>query len=135
MDEYSFATDESYVTFCAKKTAFFAHYVSQTNSIEVNYSLYVESEGWPAVIVDYKTTSRLIKLIYEYTDEYYDSIATPLNNRDKIETYGACLETIVYNQLVADGYEVYIGKTKDYEVDFIAHKQKNIHTSCLFPNQ
>ncbi len=37
--------------------------------------------------------------------------------------YGACLETIVYNQLVADGYEVYIGKIKDHEVDFIAHKQ------------
>ena len=43
-------------------------------------------------------------------------------NLDKID-YGACLETIVYNQLVADGYDVYIGKIKDYEVDFIAHKQ------------
>ena len=33
---------------------------------------------------------------------------------------GACLETIVYNELIARGYSVSIGKVDDKEVDFIA---------------
>lgn len=32
------------------------------------------------------------------------------------------LENIVYMELIRNGYEVYIGKNNDYEVDFIAHK-------------
>jgi len=53
-------------------------------------------------------------------------------NLDNID-YGACLETIIYNQLVADGYEVYIGKIKDYEVDFIAQKQsKKIYIQVAY---
>jgi len=42
-------------------------------------------------------------------------------NLGKID-YGACFETIVYNQLIANGFEVNIGKIGDYEVDFIAKK-------------
>jgi predicted AAA+ superfamily ATPase len=42
-------------------------------------------------------------------------------NLEKID-YGACFETIVYNQLIANGFEVNIGKIGDYEVDFIAQK-------------
>ena len=41
-----------------------------------------------------------------------------LNNID----YGACYETIIYNQLLSDGYDVKIGKIYDLEVDFIATK-------------
>lgn len=36
------------------------------------------------------------------------------------------LENIVYNKLMARGYEVFIGKTKKGEVDFIANKNKDI---------
>ena len=43
-------------------------------------------------------------------------------NLEKID-YGACFETIVYNQLVADGYDVNIGKIGNYEINFIAHKK------------
>lgn len=32
------------------------------------------------------------------------------------------LENIVYMELIRNGYEVYIGKNNDYEVDFIGHK-------------
>jgi len=42
-------------------------------------------------------------------------------NLEKID-YDACFETIVYNQLIANGFEVNIGKIGDYEVDFIAQK-------------
>jgi predicted AAA+ superfamily ATPase len=35
---------------------------------------------------------------------------------------GACLETIVYNELIARGYSVSIGKIGDKEVDFVAEK-------------
>ena len=38
--------------------------------------------------------------------------------------YSICLENLVYNELVAKGYNVYIGKTKTGEVDFVAIKDK-----------
>lgn len=44
------------------------------------------------------------------------------NNKDI--NYSICLENIVYNELLSKGYEVYIGKTKKGEVDFIASKDK-----------
>ncbi len=57
-------------------------------------------------------------------------------NLDKID-YGACIETIVYNQLIADGYEVHIGKLDEFEVDFIATKpgvKKYIQVVYLLAN-
>lgn len=42
-------------------------------------------------------------------------------NRVK-EEYGYIIETICYNELIARGYKVYIGKTYKGEVDFIAEK-------------
>lgn len=44
------------------------------------------------------------------------------NNREV--NYSICLENMVYNELIAKGYNVYIGKTKKGEVDFIATKDK-----------
>ena len=38
--------------------------------------------------------------------------------------YSICLENLVYNELIAKGYDVYIGKTKNGEVDFVAIKDK-----------
>jgi predicted AAA+ superfamily ATPase len=40
--------------------------------------------------------------------------------------YTVCLENIVYNELIAKGYDVFIGKTKKGEVDFVATKNKEI---------
>ena len=36
------------------------------------------------------------------------------------------LENIVYNELINKGYEVYIGKVKNYEVDFVAKKNSEV---------
>lgn len=44
-------------------------------------------------------------------------------NRVK-EEYNYIIETICYNELIARGYKVYIGKTFKGEVDFIAEKGK-----------
>ena len=43
-------------------------------------------------------------------------------NRVKGE-YGALMETLVFNELVGRGYQVYIGKTQNGEIDFIAMKE------------
>ena len=45
-------------------------------------------------------------------------------NRVKDE-YNYIIETICYNELIARGYKVYIGKTYKGEVDFIAQKGEN----------
>lgn len=64
------------------------------------------------------------KKILKRNEKYYVADLGLRNhtlNLEKID-YGACLETIVYNHLIADGYEVNIGKIDDYEIDFIAIK-------------
>ena len=46
------------------------------------------------------------------------------NNFDINRTFA--LENVVYNELITRGYDVYIGKTKKGEVDFIAKKFNEI---------
>ena len=48
--------------------------------------------------------------------------------------YSMCLENLVYNELIAKGYNVYIGKTKTGEVDFVAIKDKEFKyiQICLY---
>lgn len=56
------------------------------------------------------------------------------NNKDRMDYI--CLENLVYNELIAKGYEVYVGKTKKGEVDFIAIKDKELKyiQVCLYLN-
>jgi predicted AAA+ superfamily ATPase len=64
------------------------------------------------------------KKILKRNEKYYVADLGLRNhtlNLKKID-YGACYETIVYNQLISDGYDVTIGKIGDYEIDFIATK-------------
>lgn len=40
--------------------------------------------------------------------------------------YSRAFETLIYNELIKKGYDVYVGKTKDSEIDFIASKNKSV---------
>ena len=55
--------------------------------------------------------------------EKYYAVDTGLWYSDKLSgdiDVGACLETIVYNELIARGYRVSMGKIEDKEIDFVA---------------
>ena len=49
-----------------------------------------------------------------------------IKTNNKETNYSRCLKNIVYNELIAKGYEVYIGKTSKGEIDFIATKDKEV---------
>lgn len=49
-----------------------------------------------------------------------------IKTNEKEENYSIALENIIYNELINKGYNVYIGKTKKGEIDFIASKNKEI---------
>lgn len=68
------------------------------------------------------------KAILKTLNKYYSTdlgIAQIKNNNPEFKNY-IVLENIVYNELLTRGYEVYIGKTKKGEIDFIAKKDNNI---------
>ena len=64
------------------------------------------------------------KSILKTLNKYYSvdlGIAQIKNNNPEFKNY-VVLENIVLNELIGRGYEVYIGKTKNGEVDFLARK-------------
>ena len=86
------------------------------------------------IYLDALCKALMIKKIYRYDihgkailktlNKYYMTdlgIAQIKNNNFEINKSFA-IENIVYNELLERGYEVYIGKTKDGEIDFIATK-------------
>ncbi len=78
----------------------------------------------------------IIKKIYRYDihgkavlktlNKYYmtDLGIAQIKNNDFEINKSFAIENIVYNELVLRGYDVYIGKTKNSEIDFIATKDK-----------
>ncbi len=88
--------------------------------------------------IDALCKALIIKKVYRYDiagksvlktlNKYYATdlgIAQIKNNNPEFKSY-VVLENIVYNELINRNYEVYIGKTKNGEVDFIAKKDGNI---------
>lgn len=89
--------------------------------------------------------SLLIKKVYRYDvhgkailktlNKYYVTdlgIAQIKNNKTEIDSSYA-LENIVFNELIFKGYEVYTGKTKKGEIDFVAIKpEKKIYIQVAF---
>lgn len=68
------------------------------------------------------------KSILKTLNKYYATdlgIAQIKNNNPEFKSY-VVLENIVYNELINRNYEVYIGKTKNGEVDFLTKKDGNI---------
>ena len=68
------------------------------------------------------------KSVLKTLNKYYasDLGVKKIKTNNKELNYSNSLENIVYNDLLAKGYEVYIGKTKKGEVDFVATKNKDL---------
>ena len=88
--------------------------------------------------IDALCKALILKKVYRYDiagkgvlktlNKYYATdlgIAQIKNNNPEFKSY-VVLENIVYNELINRNYEVYIGKTKNGEVDFLANKDGNI---------
>lgn len=88
--------------------------------------------------IDALCKALIIKKVYRYDvagkgvlktlNKYYATdlgIAQIKNNNPEFKSY-IILENVVYNELINRNYEVYIGKTKSGEVDFLAKKDGNI---------
>ena len=56
----------------------------------------------------------------------------------KTDDIGKVFENLVYNNLINQGYTVYVGKLKDLEIDFVAQKNdevKYVQVAYLLPNE
>lgn len=73
--------------------------------------------------------------IFEINDKFY---FTDLGLRNSLQTFNIkdinkVLENIVFNKLVTEGFEVYIGKFDDKEIDFVAVKgDKTIYIQVAY---
>lgn len=80
------------------------------------------------------------KAVLKTLNKYYVTdlgIAQIKNNKTEIDKCYA-IENIVYNELIIKGYDVYTGKTKKGEIDFVATKpNKRIYIQVAFsiPNE
>lgn len=87
--------------------------------------------------IDALCKALIIKRVYRYDvhgkgilktlNKYYATdlgIAQIKNNNSDFKNY-IMLENIVYNELIIRGYEVYVGKTKTGEIDFVATLEGN----------
>ena len=43
-----------------------------------------------------------------------------------LEYHSRAFENLIYNELIKKGYDVYVGKTKEGEIDFTATKNKSV---------
>ena len=88
--------------------------------------------------IDALCKALIIRKVYRYDiagkgvlktlNKYYATdlgIAQIKNNNQEFKSY-VVLENVVYNELINRNYEVYIGKTKNGEVDFLAKKEGTV---------
>lgn len=88
--------------------------------------------------IDALCKALILKKVYRYNiagkgvlktlNKYYATdlgIAQIKNNNPEFKSY-VVLENVVYNELINRNYEVYIGKTKNGEVDFLAKRDESI---------
>ncbi len=68
------------------------------------------------------------KAVLKSLNKFYatDLGVKKIKTNNKEINYSQAFENIIYNELIKKGYTVYIGKTKDGEIDFIASKDRNI---------
>lgn len=68
------------------------------------------------------------KIILKTLNKFYatDLGVKKIKTNSKEINYSQAFENLIYNELLKKGYEVYVGKTKEGEIDFIASKNKSI---------
>lgn len=68
------------------------------------------------------------KAVLKTLNKYYasDLGVKKIKTNNKELNYSIAMENLVFNELTAKGYEVYIGKTKKGEVDFVATRDKDL---------
>ena len=66
------------------------------------------------------------KTVLKTLNKFYSSDLgiRKIKTSNKNVNYSIALENLIYNELVSRGYEVYVGKTKKGEVDFIINKNR-----------
>ncbi len=68
------------------------------------------------------------KAVLKSLNKFYatDLGVKKIKTNSKEINYSQAFENLIYNELIKKGYDVYIGKTKEGEIDFIASKNKDI---------
>ena len=68
------------------------------------------------------------KAILKSLNKFYstDLGIKKIKTNSKETNYSRAFENLIYNELIKKGYDVYVGKTKDGEIDFIASKNKSV---------
>ncbi len=87
------------------------------------YLTYIESSYLFSTCKKYNLQG---KNILARSEKYYIAdlgLRNASYNLDNID-FGACIETVVYNQLKALDYEIFVGKLYDKEVDFVVKKHQ-----------
>jgi predicted AAA+ superfamily ATPase len=135
--EYISDTMGSYVS--SKKITDFLK--SQGISLSVNTVLNYLGYLSNAFFIDKVSRYDIVgKKRFEINDKYYFS---DLGLKHAIIPYsvddiGKVMENLVYKKLIEDGYTVFVGKLKEYEIDFVAKKSdstKYIQVAYLLQNE
>lgn len=106
------------------------NYLKNENSEISTQTLYSYLEGLCSAFIINRVNRFDIhgKNVLKSLNKYYasDLGIKKIKSNQKEINYSNCLENLVYNELVSRGYQVYVGKTKKGEVDFVVSKQNQI---------
>lgn len=108
-------------TFSAKSISNFFKSINRSVSTETIYQ-YIENITSSMILNKAVRYDIRGKRVLTRSDKYYlsDLGFAKINNTGYKTDVGALIENVVYNELLYRGYEVYVGKTLNGEVDFIA---------------
>lgn len=105
-------------------------YLEKNNNKVANDTLYKYLDALCSTFIINKVYRYDIqgKNVLKSLNKYYatDLGVKKIKMNNKQINYSSCFENIIYNELINKGYEVYIGKTREGEIDFIASKNGNI---------
>jgi len=111
--------------------------ISMSVNTVLNYLSYLNNAFFIEKVPRYDIIG---KKRFEINDKYY---FTDLGLKHAIIPYsasdiGKVFENLVYNKLIDTGFEVFVGKYMEYEIDFVAKKAETciyLQVAYLIPNQ